>query len=239
METGLSGLCVEIVFCATATAGKKALRLSFSEGGHCNVRSGRPLEIRHAAEVERRLCVGAAFHTSPQPDGHRGVCAGQRQYEHYPLGDHSGRSAGLHGGDAGQLFYCTQIPVCLWFLTRDKKGDNGKRRGPESAEKGKNKNAASSEPLRFKTDRTGKTLFIDARKKGTLIDRDHRELTDDDITRLATTDQHWQQGEGNGNSITRTSRDVHFAAAVASSQTQNEPDIVWTEFSDECRNSAT
>ena len=54
----------------------------------------------------------------------------------------------------GQLFYSTQIPVCLWFLARDKK--NGRFR-----------------------DRRGQTLFIDARKLGTLIDRVHRELTDD------------------------------------------------------------
>ena len=56
----------------------------------------------------------------------------------------------------GQLFYSTQIPVCLWFLARDKK--NGRFR-----------------------DRRGETLFIDARKLGTLIDRVHRELTDADI----------------------------------------------------------
>ena len=56
----------------------------------------------------------------------------------------------------GQLFYSTQIPVCLWFLARDKK--NGRFR-----------------------DRRGETLFIDARKLGTLIDRVHRELTDEDI----------------------------------------------------------
>ena len=50
----------------------------------------------------------------------------------------------------GQLFYSTQIPVCLWFIARDKK--NGRFR-----------------------DRRGETLFIDARKMGTLIDRVHRE----------------------------------------------------------------
>jgi type I restriction enzyme M protein len=53
----------------------------------------------------------------------------------------------------GQLFYSTQIPVCLWFLARNKK--NGRFR-----------------------DRRGETLFIDARKLGTLVDRTHRELTD-------------------------------------------------------------
>ena len=55
----------------------------------------------------------------------------------------------------GQLFYSTQIPVCLWFLARNKQ--NGRFR-----------------------DRRGETLFIDARKMGTLIDRVHRELTDED-----------------------------------------------------------
>ena len=58
----------------------------------------------------------------------------------------------------GQLFYSTQIPACLWFLARDKK--NGRFR-----------------------DRRGETLFIDARKLGTLVDRTHRELTDEDIAR--------------------------------------------------------
>src|SRR5437867_13198270 len=53
----------------------------------------------------------------------------------------------------GQLFYSTQIPVCLWFLVRNKK--NG----------------------RFK-DRRGQSLFIDARKLGTMADRVHRELLD-------------------------------------------------------------
>lgn len=67
----------------------------------------------------------------------------------------------------GQLFYSTQIPVCLWFLARDKK--NG----------------------RFK-DRRGKVLFIDARKMGTLIDRIHRELSDDDIQKIAGTYHAWR-----------------------------------------------
>ena len=67
----------------------------------------------------------------------------------------------------GQLFYSTQIPVCLWFIARDKK--NGRFR-----------------------DRRGETLFIDARKMGTLIDRVHRELTDDDIRRIADTYHAWR-----------------------------------------------
>src|SRR3989449_1421328 len=60
----------------------------------------------------------------------------------------------------GQLFYSTQLPVCLWVLPRNKR--NGRFR-----------------------DRRGETLFIDARKMGTLVDRVHRELTDDDVAKVA------------------------------------------------------
>lgn len=54
----------------------------------------------------------------------------------------------------GQLFYSTQIPACLWFLAKDKR--NGRFR-----------------------DRRGHVLFIDARKLGRVMDRTHRELTDE------------------------------------------------------------
>jgi type I restriction enzyme M protein len=67
----------------------------------------------------------------------------------------------------GQLFYTTQIPVCLWFLARDKR--NGKF-----------------------PDRHGKVLFIDARKMGSLVDRIHRELSDEDIGKIATTYHSWR-----------------------------------------------
>ena len=67
----------------------------------------------------------------------------------------------------GQLFYSTQIPVCLWFLARNKK--NGRFR-----------------------DRRGHTLFIDARKMGSMVDRTHRELTDADIAKIAGTYHAWR-----------------------------------------------
>jgi type I restriction enzyme M protein len=67
----------------------------------------------------------------------------------------------------GQLFYSTQIPACLWFLARDRK--SGKFR-----------------------DRRGHVLFIDARKLGPLVDRIHRELTDEDIARIAKTYHAWR-----------------------------------------------
>jgi type I restriction enzyme M protein len=77
----------------------------------------------------------------------------------------------------GQLFYSTQIPVCLWFIARDKRNS------------------------RFR-DRRGETLFIDARKLGTMVDRVHRELTGydedgnlipgSDIDRIASTYHAWR-----------------------------------------------
>ena len=70
----------------------------------------------------------------------------------------------------GQLFYSTQIPVCLWFLTRNK--NDGKKR-----------------------DRRGQTLFIDARKMGALIDRVHRELTEADLTKIVSTYHAWRGDE--------------------------------------------
>jgi type I restriction enzyme M protein len=73
----------------------------------------------------------------------------------------------------GQLFYSTQIPVCLWFLARSKK--NG----------------------RFH-DRRGETLFIDARKLGTMVDRVHRELTDQDIAKIASTYHAWRGDKSAG-----------------------------------------
>jgi type I restriction enzyme M protein len=73
----------------------------------------------------------------------------------------------------GQLFYSTQIPVCLWFLARNKK--NGRFR-----------------------DRRGETLFIDARKLGSMADRTHRELTDEDIAKIAGTYHAWRGDKGAG-----------------------------------------
>ena len=63
----------------------------------------------------------------------------------------------------GQLFYTTQIPVCLWFLTKNKKG------GANNASAARTRN------------REGETLFIDARKIGSMISRTQKELSAEDI----------------------------------------------------------
>lgn len=73
----------------------------------------------------------------------------------------------------GQLFYSTQIPACLWFLTREKKN------------------------RRFR-DRRGEVLFIDARKLGSMVDRTHRELSEADIERIAHTYHAWRGEKGAG-----------------------------------------
>jgi type I restriction enzyme M protein len=67
----------------------------------------------------------------------------------------------------GQLFYSSQIPVCLWFLARNKR--NGRFR-----------------------DRRNEVLFIDARKLGEMQDRTHRRLTEDDIDRISDTYHAWR-----------------------------------------------
>ncbi|PTL36038.1 N-6 DNA methylase [Candidatus Methylomirabilis limnetica] len=76
----------------------------------------------------------------------------------------------------GQLFYSTQIPACLWFLARD-------RAGRHSGE--------SRNPVSFR-DRRGHVLFIDARKLGPLVDRTHREMTGEDIARIANSYHAWR-----------------------------------------------
>jgi type I restriction-modification system DNA methylase subunit len=77
-----------------------------------------------------------------------------------------------------KLFYSTQIPACLWFLARDKR--NGRFR-----------------------DRRGQVLFIDARRMGRMVDRVHRELTDEDIRKIADTYHAWRGDPTRAN--TRTS----------------------------------
>ena len=67
-----------------------------------------------------------------------------------------------------QLFYSTQIPVCLWFLAKDRSAAGGFR------------------------DRRGEVLFIDARPMGQLVTRVHRVLTDHEIDRIAAAYHAWR-----------------------------------------------
>lgn len=71
----------------------------------------------------------------------------------------------------GQLFYTTQIPVCLWFISKNKRED--KERGYRN--------------------RQGETLFIDARVMGSMISRVHKELNTEDVAKIANTYHAWRQ----------------------------------------------
>lgn len=71
-----------------------------------------------------------------------------------------------------KLFYSTGIPVCLWILNRNKK-DNPNFRS-----------------------RVNEVLFIDARNAGTMVDRRHRELNDEDIAKIADTYHKWRTSNG-------------------------------------------
>jgi type I restriction enzyme M protein len=66
-----------------------------------------------------------------------------------------------------QLFYNTVIPACLWFIAKDKINHNFR-------------------------DRRGETLFIDARKLGTMVDRRHRQLTDEEVKKIANAYHTWR-----------------------------------------------
>jgi type I restriction enzyme M protein len=77
----------------------------------------------------------------------------------------------------GRLFYCTQIPACLWFLTKLK---------------GARTLLSASRTKEFIRSRKAETLFIDARKLGTLIDRVQRQLTDADLEKIVSTYHEWR-----------------------------------------------
>jgi type I restriction enzyme M protein len=87
-----------------------------------------------------------------------------------------------------QLFYTTQIPVSLWFISKQKR-------------------------------QPGKTLFIDARKLGTMVTRKNRELTDEDIQRMAQTYQAYCEG---------TLEDVKGFCAVATTEEIAKQDYILT-----------
>lgn len=70
-----------------------------------------------------------------------------------------------------KLFLNTQIPACLWFMKKNKQ------------------------------QRKGQILFMDARNMGHLINRRTRELSDEDIQKIAQTYHNWRTGEGEYNDV--------------------------------------
>ncbi len=90
----------------------------------------------------------------------------------------------------GQLFYSTQIPACLWFIARDKRGQPSPASSRHPLPLGEGR--GEGEPAGRFRDRRGEVLFIDARRMGRLVDRTHRELTDEDIAKIASTYHAWR-----------------------------------------------
>jgi type I restriction enzyme M protein len=87
-----------------------------------------------------------------------------------------------------QLFYTTQIPVSLWFISRTKK-------------------------------QKGKTLFIDARKMGSMVNRRLREMTNEDIAKIAATFEAFDDG---------TLEDVKGYCAIATIEDIEKQDYILT-----------
>ncbi|OGC25616.1 N-6 DNA methylase [candidate division WOR-1 bacterium RIFOXYB2_FULL_42_35] len=77
-----------------------------------------------------------------------------------------------------QLFYTTQIPACLWFVSRDR-----------------HNHLPAGKAGKFR-DRANEILFIDARKMGKMVTRKNRELTDEDIKQIADTYHGWREKKG-------------------------------------------
>mgnify|MGYP003384105746 CR=1 FL=1 len=74
----------------------------------------------------------------------------------------------------GQLFTNTQIPACIWFLT-------------------KNKGARTSAAGRLLRERKGEVLFIDARNLGYMKDRVLRDFTQEDLNHVTDTFHNWRR----------------------------------------------
>jgi type I restriction enzyme M protein len=85
----------------------------------------------------------------------------------------------------GQLFYTTQIPVCLWFIARNKSTQPSPLPSPPGR-------GAGGEGEQYLRNRKGEVLFIDARNMGSMVDRTHKELTAEDIAEIARTYHAWR-----------------------------------------------
>jgi len=119
------------------------------------------------------------IHHHLAPHGFAGVVLANGSMSSQQSGEGEIRKAMIEAGAVdcmvalpGQLFYSTQIPACLWILSKDR--SNG---------------LVKNSKLR---DRRGEILFIDARNMGELVDRTRRELSDDEISKIAATYHAWR-----------------------------------------------
>ncbi len=109
----------------------------------------------------------------------------------------------------GQLFTNTQIPACIWFLSKNKKAHT----------------SASGKSLR---DRSGEVLFVDARNLGYMKDRVLRDFTQDDLNKVTETFHNWQTVGWVSDSVTQQagvdgSSDVGLRDEAANPTYENIP----------------
>ncbi len=118
-----------------------------------------------------------AYHLAPA--GQAGVVLAKGALTSKTSGEGDIRKALIEDGNLidcivnlpAKLFLNTQIPAALWFMSRNR--SNGKFRN-----------------------RSGEILFIDARNLGHLINRRTRELSEDDIKKIADTYHNWRNPDG-------------------------------------------
>ena len=135
----------------------------------------RALEVWRAAQGQRQLRLGAALHPPPRAQRLCRLRAGQR-LACRPTNRAKARSARPSSRPTWWIAWSRCPANC--FTPRKSPSASGS--SPRNKKNG-----------RFR-DRRGETLFIDARKLGMLIDRVHRELTDEDIARIADTYHAWR-----------------------------------------------
>ena len=107
-----------------------------------------------------------------------------------------------------QLFYTTQIPVCLWVVSRDRY--NHKFR-----------------------DRHDEILFIDARKMGTMVTRKNRELTDDDVNKIAGAYHHWRNKNAKYHDVKGFCKAAKITEVEKNNHTLNPGRYVGTDYVEE------
>jgi type I restriction enzyme M protein len=138
------------------------------------------LGLRRAAGGQRQLRLGAALHPPPRADGLAGFVLA------------NGSMSSNQSGE-GEIRKASSKPTwwTAWWRCRASSSTRRRSRSASGSSPATRRTAASA------TDR-GETLFIDARKLGTLVDRTHRELTDDDIAKIAGTYHAWRGDKGAG-----------------------------------------
>ena len=132
-----------------------------------------------------------------------------------------------------QLFRSTGIPVCVWFLAKNKgpaplvepiaplaepsppRAESSPPLVEPDAAEGRSVSKPPAPARTTLTDRRGQTLFIDARNLGHMVDRAERALSDDDIAKIAGTFAAWRGIEGEYDDVPGFCRSVPTAEIKA------------------------